>query len=1511
MYQKILGVAFLLAFVLLSQSVKAANDEIGSQRIFEGILEESDNFANHKTDDLSSQPTVGETDIAPIENGLDAIKEKVIQGKRLISQLDSASFFSLPLGISGGGERGDDYAIIIDKATIYAEYAEFSAFMVLTNPMDGKKVRFRAEKIQFTFKGGLSGNIKLALLDTISTRIVNDVKLNWLPNSFVEWDCNGFKQIGLNGEIELNENTFIGVNTSTGASTGKVKTAFYSIFSDFNNFTLDISFAPFKLKGFDEAYFSFENVVLDFSDYSNSPNFKLPSGYPGGFTGEMAPLWRGLYIKRAQVFLSGKFKKKSGTGTSFFAENLIVDDYGFTGLCGVDNLLTLQEGQLGNWAMSINRLAVEFYTGSFKSLTLKGGTILPGSSTEMKYDAFFDVEGAFHLGIVPGSDITFNALAAKVVIAKTSKIEVYVDQNKFVPTAILNGTISFGAGKDTTSTDKSFINIPHLEFQGMRISAAPPVFDLEYLAFASADTSGLSFSKFPITLTAFKYQKRSEGIAVFTFGLKVNLVPAKDDALTAETTFGLVTDVSGSSWHFKGIELYKLAVHVEKPGAYKLDGEIMFANGDPTYGDGFRGQIKAVFGTNIGVDALAVFGKTKGFRYFLVDAMVSVADPGIACGPLFLNGFGGGLFYRMRQTTPGESGGTDFGKGLSGLIYVPDNSKSVCIKAAIKAAIIRKELVDAKVSFEINFSPKGGIEQIAFRGEALIMTIPAPVSADQIKDMAVKAAKGQSMGTSQGELMRATMSMILNFETNTYDNTLELYVNVAGVLVGRGANNRAGLCVMHIEPGKWYFHMGTPTDPIGLKFVGLMEVGGYFMAGHDIPDAVKLPDDVLRILNMSPTEVSDERATGDISTGKGLAFGASFALSTGEKTFLIFYGQVEFGGGFDVLMLEYGKNASCKDRPGSVGVNGWYAKGQAYAYLSADIGISVKVFFKRRKFSILKLATAAALQLQGPNPVWIQGNVGGQYSVLGGMIKGKCNFEFEMGEKCIVEKSKDLSDIEIIASTAPAANSTDVDIFTLPQVVFNLPVGVAAKISEDPKSTQQFRVKLNEISIYQGTTLVPGGIEWDADKKTLAFTPNTIFSPNTKYKIVVKAGFEQKQNDSSPWEIFKGDDGSQYLETREIEFETGNLPDKIPTDYVTHTYPIHRMMNFYKSETPTAYVTFKTDVLPFFQPQTGWSQSVKWIPVTGGTAIYSTLRYVQGTRSAETTIPTTLSNSKVYRMELVNIPQSDNNSVDRNVIQKASQQLAGEGENSASVTTREAVGVISEAEEKAFYSISFRCSKFNKFFDKVPATELPVRFLYNVNTAIDYPGATIYGTEMLDGYEIEGTSTFESLVNCQAVLESSDWYQNNIYPLFYQNYPLHSTATVSRNTSLLGLPPVKPIAMWQLDYGYVMSDADLESGQMQSEATFTHFVNYLPGVWAKDYSEIRNQLANLVSNKTIAPTPAITRILNTFPWPQVSAGNYPIRIEYRLPGRKTVTSSKVINIKNSISVTQVNLIPNE
>jgi len=262
-------------------------------------------------------------------------------------------------------------------------------------------------------------------------------------------------------------------------------------------------------------------------------------------------------------------------------------------------------------------------------------------------------------------------------------------------------------------------------------------------------------------------------------------------------------------------------------------------------------------------------------------------------------------------------------------------------------------------------------------------------------------------------------------------------------------------------------------------------------------------------------------------------------------------------------------------------------------------------------------------------------------------------------------------------------------------------------------------------------------------------------------------------------------------------------------------------------------------------------------------------------------------------------------------VKENTSESTDEGGTTTSFTTREAIGEIRDAEEKAFYTIPFRVSRHNKFLDKLAANELKVRFLYNVSPGIDLPGATVYGNEMFDKYEIEGHHGFEPLIQRQAVLEGADWYQNNIYPLIYQDYPLNPKATITyRNTDEYGIPPVHRVDLWQIDYNYLLTDQDIESGQVTLEADKTHLVYTLQETWSGDYAHIRNKLANQVA-KGLTPTNKISTILTKYPAPQVSKGNYPIKISYVLPGRNTVTSEKVINLKNNIEVKQVNLLDND
>ena len=98
----------------------------------------------------------------------------------------------------------------------------------------------------------------------------------------------------------------------------------------------------------------------------------------------MANLWRGFYVEEAEIVLSGKFKKQDGSSTRFGARKLLLDEYGMTGLVGASNLLTLDQGTLGNWKMSVKNISLEFFTGDFKSLKLNGEVLVSGIDSPMK-----------------------------------------------------------------------------------------------------------------------------------------------------------------------------------------------------------------------------------------------------------------------------------------------------------------------------------------------------------------------------------------------------------------------------------------------------------------------------------------------------------------------------------------------------------------------------------------------------------------------------------------------------------------------------------------------------------------------------------------------------------------------------------------------------------------------------------------------------------------------------------------------------------------------------------------------------------------------------------------------------------------------------------------------------------------------------------------------------------------------------------------------------------------------
>lgn len=1433
------------------------------------------------------------------------LHDSIVAANRYVEKLDTSTFYNLPVGVTGGAEKDPAYALLINDAVITEKGGTFTAYMSLTNPFDGSKLAFEAQNVPFSFKGGLIGDIRLVLVTEQKFTICKDVDLRILPGTYVEWDCNGFKRLKIKGEVEFSSKTFLPANdkgellTNNSRLTAFVETEVKSL----NDLTLTFSITPFQIKGVPDITFSCTNLAVDYSDFTNPEAVKFPANYLSSFPGGMETLWRGIYVENATVILGPKFRKKSDKApTTFSANNLIIDEQGFTGMLSATNILTIENGDLGGWEFSIKTLSAEFLASKLTSASFGGDVHIPvfKDGSNLTYEAIIDLEGKYSFTVSPSDSLEFSVLgSSKLVLYKNSFVNVTVEDGKFMPTAVLTGNLSINA--PLSSTSKTALKLANVEFQEMRISTQNPVFDVKYIAI-----SGLSqgaFSGFPVSIDKISCRTTST-TARFSINLKINLVPSGDDGFKGETTIALIAKRNGLKFSYSGLEIDKIRVDIVKANAFEIHGGIAFAKEDPVFGNGFRGDIDAKFG-KIEIEAVAIFGRVNGFRYFFVDGFLAM-KPGIPAGMMNFYGFGGGLYYHMKQK-PGSIDPNSMGASRSGVVYEPNDKIGYGIMASVKFSVVSEKIIDAEAKFEIVFNASGGLNRIAFFGGAKCIVPGVDIVPDKIKAAAQKLAGDEKLDFKPTDAALAvTLMMEMDFEHDVFHAELEAFVNVGPIIKGIGDQGSAGKCVLHIEPKKWYLHIGTQTNPLGMKFLGFIKVGGYFMVGHDIPTDLPLNPTLAEILNITPSKAEANRDNNKLATGRGIAFGAGFDINTGDLTFLIFYASFQVGAGFDILLVNYPKEAYCKGSAPPIGINGWYAKGQAYAYLKGEIGIKVKIFGRRKKFEILAIAAAVLLRAEAPNPMYLEGQAGGKFRILGGLIKGQCKFKVTYGEKCEVvmpSKQSPLEEIQMIASLTPKENDKEVDVFVLPQGVFNIPVEKEFNLTDNDNNRRRFRSNLDKFTFTKEGQPVPGSIKWNAENTAVIIEPVDILYPNANYTVDIQISFEEYAN--GKWEASLDEDGKRIIEARTCKFTTGTLPKEIPAHLIAYNYPLNRQYNFYPKEYNEGYIAFTLGLTPFFDPGPEWKQEARFIPVGGGSNITTTLNYNRSSKTVTFPIPENINLDKVYRIELTNVPTGSKD-ISRNVTENV-QNNAMEEENSMEVRTRETTGSISDAEEFAFLSYAFRTSKYKTFGEKISFTELKVNMLYDVSPYVYFLQGTIYGSEMFDKYEIYGDNGKPSLVRRTANLQQTPWYQEAVAPLVYKNYPIGGTAIIDwRNPNELGVPPTGDIKIWQPNFDHLLSDAEVETGIATAVTTWAHFMYALPYYWSKDYYDIRMRLANAYTSLT-NPDQQINSILGKVIWPVVDKGNYPVTFEYVLPGINKVTTSKTITFNNPYDIVQPTL----
>lgn len=1404
---------------------------------------------------------------------------------------------------------------------------------------------FGADDVKLSHQGGIVGDARLVLLGDVPIPFNGGnwlVTFNGGLNmdtgnsdgaTYATIDCDGIKNLTLDGSVKFSRKFILPVLADgevTKDSETRVQADFRATIENWNDLLVDVSLQPFtrakKRNGKDykgNFIFSVNTAVLDFSDLRNSSEVQFPEFYAkNNLLSLGVNTWRGVYVKSLSVKLPKVFKTTGSISqddrVSFEAHHLIIDNYGLSGTFAADNLFQIKEGRTNkqkSWAYSLKHLEVSLAANHFVGAEFEGRIMLPVSKKNreagkvgLRYAGLI-TQDEYMLNIATDSIIDFNIWKAEAQLYPNSSIELKVVDGAFRPKAILNGQLMINADKKTESNEEdsgeSLVAFKGIKFQNLVLQTQSPLISIDYLGYDGQ----VEFGNFPVSISNIEL-KTQDSRASLWFDLQLKLMDGA--GFGADTRLGILavnkTENNKQKWRFDGIKFEKITVSADM-GAFAFNGSLTIMNNDPEYGDGFSAELKATFKgmAAIEVAAKGIFGRVDGYRYWYFDASVDNLVPPGTVGVILLKGFAGGAYNNMKR----KGFGSEFSP--SGLSYAPDESQGLGVKAMVMCSIGSSGVVDAGAGFEILFNDHGGVSRLGFFGQAKIMAdfpLGGKINAllakvknntDALSDYinteseALIGEKGASFldksSTSFPEIaekigIEAKLGVQYDFQNSTLHGELDIYVNVAGgVVEGRSSGGRAGWAVYHSSPDGWYLHMGTPTNRLGLK-IGVgpisVETGGYFMVGDKIPASPPPPDIVAQILGADVQNLDYMRDLNALGEGRGFAFGADLSINTGELNFLILYASFQAGMGFDIMLKDYG-DAACANKGGDqIGINGWYANGQSYAYLQGELGINVDLLFINEKIPIIKGSAAVLLQVMGPNPVWMRGYLSGSYNLLGGMVKGGFRFKLTIGEKCELMNASPLGGLKIISDVSPNEGSEKVDVFTAPQATFNMKVNEPIQIATD-EGKKTFMIILEKFKLLHNGQELPGKLKWSTGSDRVTFVSNDVLPPEEPLKAVVQVSF--KEYVDGAYEVIMVD-GKKAVETEIRKFTTTTAPDYIPLENISYAYPVIDQKYFLAKEYEQGYIKLERGQDYLFGMD-GWETSVK-IKDKIGRVQTVPFHYDTSDNKMFYDFPN-LKNDLHYKMTIVSTTgQKSTTSSEPTYKEKD----LGSG-NTVKIRQKNAETVIKDGAITRL-SYGFSTSMYNTFKQKVRNINTQTHNWGKVTSDVIYLVNKIESAEAFGLVELVGNEYTQNkpLVHVEATLED-DYFQEDMKPLIYGHYPIGTFYLTDREATVYGIPPKKAVPI----IAYYLKSLRQGKNHGWLLSYFPYFYN-LPMIYKSDWKDLYDQIMNAyVENEISKDSPAYDFLGTDFKF--MRYGKYSIDMQYILPGGIKGTDSQY-DFKNEL-----------
>ena len=736
--------------------------------------------------------------------------------------------------------------------------------------------------------------------------------------------------------------------------------------------------------------------------------------------------------------------------------------------------------------------------------------------------------------------------------------------------------------------------------------------------------------------------------------------------------------------------------------------------------------------------------------------------------------------------------------------------------------------------------------------------------------------------------LSGTIGIQMDFQNKSLHASTRLYINTPGGFIrGAEGGGEAGWGDLHIAPNEWYLHLGTPSRRLGVQLnVGniiAVRSDSYFMAGSRIPEMPAPPREVADILGMELSTLKQGRNLEALSTGKGLAFGSELSVKTGDLQYLIMYANFNTGMGFDVMLKDYGQ-AQCKGHSGQIGMNGWYAMGQTYAYLQGELGVKVKLWLVKMRVPVIKGGAAALLQAGLPNPTYFKGYLGVNLNVLG-LIKGKARFKLSIGDECeIIRPGSAPIEEPVINDLSPSTNESEVSVFTIPQATFNMELGKRFSVTNDAGEKKIYRIGLQHFELKdKGGKTISGKIILGHDKREARFQAKEILPPHSELTAHVLVSFEELKNGS--WRPVVTS-GKPAIEERTHTFTTGGAPNSIPLENIVYSYPVVGQKYFLTEESTTGYVQLQFGQKYLFEK--GFNYRLNFA-AGDGSHVGTEFKYNDADNRIEFTIPKLLRKTP-YTVDLSYTASADSQQPQGAKSKGGSREMATE-DFTGQIGGDKAQASISLSLEQSILNYSFATSLHPTFRDKMGQAKMrdPVAFDAGITFTL---GAIMQAKEGFDNVEIQGTDRTQqrALLLLKAGLEE-DYFSQTVYPLVYDGYPYGPVRLRYRDESPLGIPP---------HYGFSLA-ADylnaLNSQTVNPNHFYFPFTFIAPLVVFQDYSDLeysvinnRNAVGNAVYNRFA------TRSL-----PVLKDGKYKVAISYRLPDG-TITSTVDFFFKNVLGL---------